>query len=142
MEILLTWIPQTQVWNQGLASSNQCNMRQLISSLSLRVCSDKKNASICPIYLSRFYDSRVGKCLWQYLRNLKQKEHTDVRLYYTEWMNKSLDDFQGREKENIKTMDSVREIYNYLNMIPVIGFFQHLKTFWRGFREPRFRNKI
>lgn len=44
-------------------------------------------------------------------------------------MNKSLDDFQGREKENIKTMDSVREIYNYLNMIPVIGFFQHLKTF-------------
>ena len=45
------------------------------------------------------------------LKKFKTKATYRCKIYYyTEWMNKSLDDFQGREKENVKTVDSAKEI--------------------------------
>lgn len=34
-----------------------------------------------------FYKSQMRKCLWNCLRNLKQKQYTDVRFHYAEWIN-------------------------------------------------------
>ena len=73
LEILLTWIPQTQVWDQGLAGSSQCSLRQLVSSL-YGFAQIRKMLVFAPP-TSHDFMSRVGKCLWQYLRSLKQKEH-------------------------------------------------------------------
>lgn len=36
-----------------------------------------------------FYKSKMRKCLWKCLRNLKQKQYADVRFHYAERINKA-----------------------------------------------------